>query len=360
MKQYVFALMTGLFLMTFHWIVQSQTVPELLMQKIYQEVKTPFKYGLVLVPESSKKMVDSPSIFRFRKSWYMTYIVFDGKGYETWLAKSTDLLRWETPGKIMSNTENTWDASQKAGYIALQDYTWGGSYEVEKYAGKYWMSYLGGATQGYEAGILGIGMANSDHLEKAAEWQRLDHPVISAKDEDVRWYDHETIYKSTVIWDKQKSLGHPFVMYYNAKGSDKTNGKEVAERIAMAVSNDMVSWKRFGEEPVIDHQTGISGDAFITRIDDLWVMFYFGAFWKPKAFDRFACSYDLVNWTDWTGEDLISPSETYDEQYAHKPFVIKYQGIVYHFYCAVDAKNRRGIAVATSKDIGKSKLGFPE
>jgi predicted GH43/DUF377 family glycosyl hydrolase len=305
-------------------------------------------------------MVDSPSVFHHGKSWYMSYIVFDGKGYETWLAKSTDLLHWETSGKIMSYTENTWDANQKAGYIALQNYEWGGSYEVQKYSRKYWMSYLGGSTPGYEAGILGIGIASSDHLEKASEWQRLDHPVISAKDADVRWYDNETIYKSTVIWDKQKSLGYPFVMYYNAKGSDKTNGKEGTERIAMAVSDDMTNWKRFGVKPVIDHQSGISGDAFITRMDDLWVMFYFGAFWKPKAFDRFACSYDLVNWTDWTGEDLISPSEPYDEQYAHKPFVIKHQGIVYHYYCAVDAKNRRGIAVATSKDIGKSELEFPE
>ena len=34
---------------------------------------------------------------------------------------------------------------------------------------------------------------------------------------------------------------------------------------------------------------------------DLWVMFYFGAGWQPKAFDTFACSYDLVNWTKWEG-----------------------------------------------------------
>jgi predicted GH43/DUF377 family glycosyl hydrolase len=351
----------GLFLLVFPFVLQSQSVvPEPVMLKIYQEVKTPYKYGLVMVPESRKKMVDSPSIFRNGNFWYMSYIIFDGKGYETWLAKSSNLLHWTTLGKLLSFTENTWDANQKAGYIALQDYNWGGTYEVEKYAGKYWMSYLGGATQGYEAGTLGIGIASSNQLNEAKEWQVLGHPVISAKDADVRWYDQQTIYKSTVIWDKQKTLGHSFVMYYNAKGSDNTKGKETAERIAMAVSDDMVNWKRFGNRPVIDHQTGISGDAFISRIDDVWVMFYFGASWKPKAFDRFACSYDLVNWTDWTGDDLISPSEPYDIQYAHKPFVIKYNGIVYHYYCAVDENGRRGIAVATSKDMGKSQLQFPE
>ncbi|MBS1660457.1 MAG: DUF4982 domain-containing protein [Bacteroidetes bacterium] len=89
-------------------------------------------------------------------------------------------------------------------------------------------------------------------------------------------------------------------------------------------------------------------------------MFYFGAFWPGKggAFNRFACSYDLVHWTDWTGPDLISSSEPYDEVFAHKSFVVKYKGVVYHYYCGVDKKGNRGIAVATSVDKGKSELGF--
>lgn len=327
------------------------------MDQIYEEIKTPFKYGLVLIPEDSTKMVDSPSVFRVDNLWYMTYIVFDGKGYETWLAVSSDLLHWEKKGRILSFTEDTWDSNQKAGYIALQDYEWGGSYRVQKYNGKYWMSYLGGEKAGYEAGKLGIGIAfTSGTITKVHEWERLNQPVISSIDADSRWYDNQTIFKSTIIWDKNKILGYPFVMYYNAKGSNETNAE--AERIVMAVSNDMLTWKRYQDAPVIDHDSGISGDAFITRINDIWVMFYFGAFWKPGAFERFACSYDLVNWTIWKGEDLISPSEEYDSRYAHKPFVIKYNGIVYHFYCAVDKHNNRGIALATSVDLGKSQLTF--
>ena len=357
MLRYIFLNLIVTFFFLNH-ISAQEKVPENVMQKIYKEVKTPYKYGLVMVPENSSRMLDCPSVFRFKSTWYMTYIIFDGKGYETWLAKSSDLLNWKTLGRIMSFTEDTWDANQKAGYIALQDYKWGGAYKVNKYKGKYWMSYLGGATSGYEAGTLGIGIAYSEIINKPVEWQRLDEPVISAHDDNVRWYDNITIYKSSVIRDKKKTTGYPFVMYYNAKGSDKANEKGVAERIAMAVSNDMVNWKRFGEEPVIDHETGISGDAFITKIEDVWVMFYFGAFWRPNAFDRFACSYDLVNWTDWNGDDLVSPSEDYDSRYAHKPFVIKYKGVVYHYYCAVDKNENRGIAVATSVDLGKSKLHF--
>ena len=139
-------------------------------------------------------------------------------------------------------------------------------------------------------------------------------------------------------------------MYYNAKGEKEQ--KADFESIGMAGSNDMIHWNRLGEEPVITRGKGICGDAQIVKIDDVYVMFYFGAFWKPGAFERFACSYDLVNWTDWEGEDLISPSEDYDKTYAHKPWVINWNGVVYHFYNAV-GNNGRVIALATSEDLRK-------
>ena len=360
--RFKYIIIIGLILLMLGCNKKSNTitsVPISVMEQIYEEIKTPYKYGLVVVPPDNTKMVDSPSVFRYNGSWYMTYIIYDGNGYETWLAQSDDLLTWTTLGKLMSFTDNTWDANQKAGYIALQDYNWNGSYEVGKYNDKYWMSYLGGDTKGYEAGVLGIGIAYTDSIIQLKEWERLKQPVLSANDKDAKWYDNTTIYKSTVIHDKEQTIGYPFVMFYNAKG-EAIEGGEKPERIAMAVSDDMVHWKRWKHEPIIDHQSGISGDAFITKIDDVWVMFYFGAFWKPNAFNRFACSYDLVNWTKWEGEDLIAPSEPYDNLYAHKPYVIKYNNIVYHYYCAVNEKGERAIALAVSKDLGKSTLTFPE
>jgi hypothetical protein len=112
-------------------------VPDNVMQKVYQEVKTPYKYGLVMAPTDASKKMDCPSVFRKGKMWYMTYLVFDGRGYETWLAKSNDLLKWEALGKIMSFGDTTaWDGNQKAGYIALQDEKWGGTYELQQFDGK--------------------------------------------------------------------------------------------------------------------------------------------------------------------------------------------------------------------------------
>ena len=334
------------------------------MQEIYEEVRTPYKYGLVMVPPDKSKKMDCPTIFRKGKEWYMGYIIFDGQGYETWLAKSDDLLHWTTLGKIMSFSggadSGRWDAIQKAGYFALEDTQWGGSYGLRPYNGKYWMSYFGGNSKGYEAGTLSEGMAYTDKDPAAAhEWQRLDHPILTVRDSNVAWWDDHTMYKSWVIWDKDRLTGHPFVLYYNANG-DSVDNRRGSERIGMAVSDDMVHWARPRRDPVLDHLTGITGDPYIQKIGDVWVMFYFGAFWKGKggAFNRFACSYDLVHWTDWTGPDLIQSSEPYDEVFAHKSFVIKYKGTVYHFYCAVDKKGNRGIALATSADEGKSTLTF--
>lgn len=337
-------------------------VPDKVMQQIYEQVKTPYKYGLAIVPADNSKKVDCPTVFRKSGKWYMSYLVFNGRGYETWLAKSDDLLHWVTQGRLMSFSDTTnWDNNQKAGYVALEDYKWGGSYQLQKYDGKYWMSYFGGHDRGYEKGLLSIGIAyTTQDPSTPHEWTRLDHHVLSSADTNVSWWDNHTQYKETVIWDKSRLTGHQFVMYYNANG-DSVDKKRGAERIGIATSDDMLHWQRYGKQPVLNHGPGITGDPWVQKIGNVYVMFYFGAFWKTGpggVFNRFACSYDLVHWTDWTGGKLIQSSEPYDNEFAHKSCVIYWRGTVYHFYCAVDKTQQRGIAVATSKDMGKSTLNF--
>ncbi|MDE1193592.1 MAG: glycosylase [Arachidicoccus sp.] len=337
------------------------SIPQSEMYKIYEQVKTPYKYGLVIAPLDNDKKVDCPSVFRSHDKWFMTYLIFNGRGYETWLAQSDDLLHWQTKGCIMSFSDTAdWDCNQKAGYVALENFNWGSDYKWQKYSGRYWMSYFGGPSRGYEKNPLYLGMAyTSKDPSIAHEWTRLPKPILTTKDSNVSWWDNHTQYKSTVIWDKKKLTGYSFIMYYNANG-DSLNEKRGAERIGMAVSDDMLHWKRFGKDPVLNHGAGITGDPQIQKIGDVYVMFYFGAFWNHsgQVFNTFACSYDLVHWTDWKGTHLIEASEPYDNMFAHKSFVVKWKETVYHFYCAVDKAGQRGIAVATSKDLGKSSVNF--
>ena len=304
---------------------KHSVVPDKVMDAIYQKIKTLYKFGLVIVPDDDSKKADCPTVFRKNNQWYMSYIIFDGRGYETWLAKSADLLHWSTLGKILSFSDTSdWDCNQKAGYISLLDYQWGGSYEPQTYMGYYWLSYLGGHISGYEEGKLKVGIAYTvSPIAMPHEWKRLNKPVLTPADSDARWWEHATIYKSSIILDRAKHTGHTFVMYYNAKS-------DTVERIGMAVSDDMEHWHRYLKNPVLEHQQGITGDAVIQKIDSVYVMFYFGAFWKGRngAFNRFACSYDLIHWTDWKGDDLIKPSESYDNMYAHKSFVVKNKNVV--------------------------------
>src|SRR5687768_11833713 len=117
----------------------NRSIPAAKMQQIYEEVKTPYKYGLVMVPDDEQHKMDCPTIFREGKLWYMTYLIYSGRGYETWLAKSKDLLNWENMGRLLSfGDAGKWDDNQKAGYNALTDTKWAGSYKLKQFKGKYW------------------------------------------------------------------------------------------------------------------------------------------------------------------------------------------------------------------------------
>jgi len=319
------------------------------LQRIYDEVKTPYKYGIVVRGETNE-FVDCPSVFRQGKHWYMMYVAITDKvGYQTFLARSGDLLHWDKQGTILSTNGVGWDAWQSDGGISLPDYRWNGSHDLEKFQGKYWLSYIGGALQGYETDPLSVGIAWTKDPMQPVAWHRLtENPVLGPKQPDTRFFETKTLYKTTIIHDRSKSLGYPFVMYYNGKY------KNGYEQIGMAVSQDMVHWSRYGTNSVVVNgevkKRGISGDPQIVKMGNVWVMFYFGAGWQPGAFDTFAASYDLVHWVKWTGPHLIQSSESYDHTYAHKPWLLKYKDVVYHFYCAVGDQGRV-IALATSRDL---------
>lgn len=358
----------------------AQKISKNVMQKIYDEVKTPYKYGMVVAPKDNYHQIDCPMVYREGGKWYMTYVVYngkdgtDGRGYETWLATSDDLLQWKTLGRLLCYADKGWDMNQRAGYPALIDWTWNGSYEMAKYKGRHWMSYFGGEGTGYEAirKPLNMGMASTKgDITQAHPWETSPSPVLSINDKSAQWWEKLTHYKSTVYWDKNKTLGKPFVMFYNAGGINPANQLK-AERIGIALSSNMTSWRRLPlrtakrktGNPVFFHEAPgiITGDAQIVKFPHYYVMFYFSAYnpeRKYNAYNTFAVSRDLVNWQDWEGADLVYPSKPYDDMFAHKSYVLKHQGVVYHFYCAVNHAGQRGIAVATSVPMGRSQVSFP-
>lgn len=334
----------------------SGPVSESVMRRVYEKVKTPYKYGMVVPPPQPNTYTDSGSVFRYEGMWYMVYVIYyetGRQGYETLLASSPNLLDWRPLGNILPFRPNAWDAYQAAGYISLQDPEWGGSNTLGQYDGKYWLSYIGGDDRGYEAGDLEIGVANTEDPSVAEPWTRYDEAVLKPSDGDARDWELSKLYKSNVIRDPERRFGAEFIMYYNAVTRPE------AEKIGMALSDDMVNWRRYREEPILVDGAAIAGDPQVVRMGDLWVMFYFNREDYARGtntWDSFACSYDLENWTKWDGEVLLTSTEAVDSDYAHKPWVIKHEGVVYHYYTAIGDEGW-GIALATSEDLRDTSTG---
>lgn len=321
------------------------------MKDIYEKIKTPYKYGAVV--KFDDYLTDSPTVFRYKNKWYMYYVRISkdctNSGYETHFSSSDDLLHWKYEGVILRRSCNqSWDSRQCGGYAAFPDITFGGTNEIKPINGEYYIAYIGGNKDGYEPDPLQLGMAYSKNPTDPNGFVKIERPVLSPLDNDARKYENRSIFKPYIFEDENFSLGYKYVDVYNARASD------TKERIYLAVSNNGVNWKRYGKNPIIDEtetidNLNISGDPQIVLIDDIYVMIYFRATFTGTAYNNFAVSKDLVNWRVWDGKPLINSEYEWENVYAHKSYVLKYGDTVYHFYCAVNDKNERFIALATSK-----------
>jgi len=161
-------------------VAAAEPIDAATLQQVYEEVKTPFQYGVVLRGETNQ-MVDCLSIFRREGKWFMLYVAITGKvGYETYLADSDDLLHWRKLGKLLSHTQSGWDAWQSDGGLALVNPVWGGDAALESYQGKYWLCYIGGSMPGYEPDPLSIGMAWTRDPAKPVEWTRIKQSPVAS------------------------------------------------------------------------------------------------------------------------------------------------------------------------------------
>src|SRR3954468_12657165 len=113
---------------------QTKPVGEDAMRAVYEEAKTPHKFGVILRGDDGNA-VDCPSVFRHGDAWFMCYVCMNKVGYETHLARSDDLLHWQPLGKILRFRETGWDKCQAGGTVQLQDHQWGGSAELATYDG---------------------------------------------------------------------------------------------------------------------------------------------------------------------------------------------------------------------------------
>jgi predicted GH43/DUF377 family glycosyl hydrolase len=298
-------------------------------------------------------MVDGPNVYRHGDEWHMLYFGFDGQGYQSCRAVSKDLLHWQSPELVMSY--GAAGAFDFGGVVLVapmhQSHDVRSVPKLKRWQGKYWILYGCYPEQGgYELGHGGQGLAWS---EDGFTWHRYssDTPILSI-DSAADW-ENRVIYSPCLINHAGK-----FWNFYNAKGAA---GRE---QIGFATSNDLLSWQRYKDNPVIRNNANgydalLAASAEIYWDTDHWVMFYFGASRnnpdnKVHAHTLVAFSNDLIHWT--THPIPIFKAGGHpnglDNTHAHNISLVynEQNDTHYMFYCAVGNKGR-GIGLLTSKPL---------
>ena len=143
-----------------------------------------------------------------------------------------------------------------------------------------------------------------------------------------------------------------YLNFYNAADGS-------IEQMGLALSDDLLNWKRYKHNPVIpngpkgSYNQKFSSDGKVFWDEDHWVNFFFGV-GAGGAHVMVASSRDLYHWT-------VDPDPIYksggnpsglDKQYAHKISLVwnPANETYYMFYNAVGNKGR-GIGLITSKPL---------
>ena len=319
--------------------------------------RTPYKYGkLVLAASNSSgafdsKSVDDPFVFLHEGAFHMLYIGFDGTGYQTGLAKSSDLVNWERVACVVRRDPNSnYTRYNIALSCLLREDGLTSKGKLKKINGRYLGAWNAYPNAGYEAGAAVIGLAWSSDL---LHWELTD-PILFPND-GASW-EHGGLYRPNLI-----EKNGVFYLYYNAKTDTlpKSKGGGWHEQSGVATSRDLKQWARYAGNPILPNGGPGSWDArfasnpFVVQYKKLWGMYYFGLDRRGVARELLALGRDPYHFEK-VHEIIIDRGApgTVDEDYAHKPCVIFHDGALYHFYCAVSGKwphDVRGISVARSK-----------
>jgi len=293
------------------------------------------------------QMVDVPFVWQKGGKYYMWYTGFDGRGYQTALAVSEDLLHWKPRGLVMSfGKEGTFDHGGVAFCTALlESYELNAPRRLKKFKSKYWALYGCYPKQGgYE---IRPGAQGAAWSYDGFAWHRASEtqPILSVN--GAADWEKDCIYAPWLLEHHGK-----FWNFYNA-----ANGRY--EQMGIVTSTDILQWKRYPNNPVLPNGPAGSydevfcSDGKVFHHRDHWVMFYFGV-GHGGAHIMVAFSRDLIHWKR-DPEPLYKAGghpTGLDRTYAHKISLIYNpdNDTYYMFYCAVGDKGR-GIGLITSKPL---------
>ncbi len=293
---------------------------------------------------------DCPTVYQIPGDdhWYLSFIGFDGQGYNTFVAESTDLLTWTNPRLAAGFGEpGAFDHGGRVlGAYLLESYDVRAPRLLKRREGRFWSLYGAYPRQGgYELRPGYEGLAESDD---GLTWRRAqDEPILSVHQRDVGAWEQDCIYQPWLV----EADGRFWDFYNAAQGG--------VEQTGLATSRDLRAWKRDAHNPVVRVSPGgydeqFASDPKVYWDGDHWTMFYFGV-GRGGAHIMLAFSRDLRSWTrDPTPIALAGGHPGgLDRQYAHKTSLVynPANDTFYLFYCATGDQGR-GIGLLTSRRVG--------
>lgn len=166
----------------------------------------------------------------------MTYVGWDGTGYQTCLASSPDLTEWKKEGVILERGPRGSATEYNAALTCiLRDNELFGSGNLKSVNGRFVGTYHAYPEPGYESCPAVIGLCYSDDL-----WSWKVGPPILEPNPSHAW-EAGGLYKSWLL----ESEGM-YYLFYNAKDHPKSPW---TEQTGFAISEDLKHWERYSGNP---------------------------------------------------------------------------------------------------------------
>ena len=283
--------------------------------------------------------------------WYMSFIAFNGQGYNSFVAESNDLIHWSNPRLAMGfGKPGEFDhGGCVIGAYLYDSYDIHAPRVLKRRDGKFWTLYGCYPKQGgYEMRPGYEGVATSDD---GLTWRRAkDQPILSVHDPDCGAWEKSCIYQPWLVEHEGR-----FYDFYNAAHGG--SGADRPGHLDRPAELEAVSRQPGRPRRPSGYDEEFASDPKVFRDGDHWVMFYFGV-GRGGAHVMAAFSRDLLHWT-------AHPEPLYkagghpgglDKPYAHKISLVynPKNETFYMYYCATGNKGRC-IGLITSKPPTKAE-----
>jgi hypothetical protein len=190
---------------------------------------------------------DVPTVYQLPgdERWYMSFIGYDGRGYQSFVAESDELIHWKKFRLAMGyGPKGEFDhGGVVLGAYLYESYDLKARRTLKRHRGKYWSLYGAYPRQGgYELrpGYEGIAASND-----GLAWARAKKQyILSVHEKDRGEWEKDCIYQPWLVEHRGK-----YYNFYNA-----ANGR--VEQMGLATSTDLLTWKRHAGNPILRNREG--------------------------------------------------------------------------------------------------------